>query len=424
MKILALAENVAENSTPNRLRLALIEEDVEFKIYAATTRMNDANVIEIKGNYWEKLKHKIDYFVRQLEKKICGYSFVKGFPFTNEHTGINIISCIQKENPDIIQLHWLGGYFLSPKQIEQILKLGKPVIFVCHDNGHFTGGCHVRMGCERYQQSCGYCPQICSKRKNDWSYRNLNSKIKAYQNDNITVVSPSTWMDGNVTKSQVFKNRPHFVIPNSVNIEIFKPLDGKSLRNKYKIEQDCVVILFGAVNAVDVPYKGYQYLLDALDIFEENYLNNTNKRVQAVVFGSDQGDKREGKSISIKYIGRCNELEMAEAYNLADVYVVPSLEDSFNNTVVESMACEVPVVAFATGGITDIIDHQKNGYLANYKDAADLAKGLDWVINNTVTYKLNKHAREKVEICYTRKCVAKQYVELYKNIMKNIQDAK
>lgn len=417
MKIIALAQNIKDNSTPNRLRLAVNEyyKDADFKILTFNSLVDSPDVIEIKKGLFDKVKNKLSFFKKSVEQKINKYIVKDGFPFTIEEYGIDISKNSYIKNADIIQLHWLGGYFLSPNEIGKLINLKKPVIFVCHDNGHFTGGCHVRMECERFKNECGNCPQINSRTLKDWTYKTLKKKKRCYSGDNISVVSPSVWMDNNVSDSVVFANVSHFIIPNSVNQIIFFKKDKDSLREKYNIEKNKTVILFGAVNAVSSPYKGYEYLIESLKLIEKR--NDENHEIEAVVFGADDGIRTVGKSLNIRYLGKLNEEQMSEAYNLAEVYVVPSLEDSFNNTVAESMACETPVVAFATGGINDIVDHKVNGYLAKQRDTNDLADGIEWVIRNSEINSLGIKAAEKINRCFTREIVAKKYYDLWSSVI-------
>lgn len=413
IKVVALAENVSKNSTPNRLRLSLQGSRIDFKILARINHVESQDVIQIKETFITKIKHKIDYLLKKEDKK-RKYNISKGMPFTSENTGIDVSKYHEIQDADIIQLHWLGGYCLSSREIHKLVKTKKKIVVVCHDNGHFTGGCHVRMGCEKYKTGCGNCPQLHSNIEKDWSYKTIRAKKKSYEDGSITVVSPSSWMDKNVSESLVFKGFDHRIIPNSVNTDIFKKLDRVNLRKKYDISENDKVILFGAVSAVSVPYKGYDYLIKSLEL-----LQNTGEKVQLklLVFGSDKGELNCVNDIPIKYLGKLDEEHMAEAYNLADVYVVPSLEDSFNNTVVESMACETPVVAFATGGITDIILHKETGYLAEYKNSKDLAFGIEWILNNDNYYDICASAKERVYTNYTREVVSKQYIELYNEII-------
>ena len=102
---------------------------------------------------------------------------------------------------------------------------------------------------------------------------------------------------------------------------------------------------------------------------------------------------------------------MAELYASVDAFVTPSLRDNLPNTIMEAMACGTPCVGFNVGGIPEMIDHRVNGYVARYKDAADLADGIRYVLDNRE--ELGRNAREKVMREYSEETVAKKYIEVY-----------
>jgi glycosyltransferase involved in cell wall biosynthesis len=77
------------------------------------------------------------------------------------------------------------------------------------------------------------------------------------------------------------------------------------------------------------------------------------------------------------------------------------------------MACGVPCVGFKVGGIPEEIDHQKNGYVATYRDAADLARGLRWVLYDANREALSQASLSKVHRCYSQQNVALKYTEIY-----------
>ena len=414
IRIVQLNENVKSTSIPNRTRMGLQKEGISVTLLTAHSQVSAENVQEVKGSLGYKLLRKVDMLLKKI-----GYIFFYlddiSMPFSYDKVGINIAKCSCVQEADIIELHWICGSFLSVRSLRNLFALNKPIVWVCHDNWPFTGGCHVRLGCEGYRSSCGKCPQLQSNIQRDWSYRLLKSKKRAIRDAEITVVSPSTWMDKNVMQSSLFSECRHLVIPNPIDVTRFVPMKKDLLREKYHIEKDAIVILFGAVNAASTPYKGYSYLLDALDILEEKECGG--KIIEAVVFGADDGDKREDEKIRIRYLGYLDEAGMAEAYNLADIYIVPSLEDSFNSTVAEALSCATPVVSFATGGITDIINHKENGYLAKYKDAEDLANGVEWVLTHNENNVLGNNGREKVKREYETSVVAKKYATLYRSLV-------
>ena len=418
IRVVHVNESLKNNSVPNRIRIGGdgLGGDVSTKILTVHSEVDNDDVFEIKGSFIYKVFRKISSIISQMEYKVS-YCKEAGMPFSYYNVGIDISKEQIVQEADIIVLHWICGSFISTRGLSKILGLNKPVVWVCHDNWPFTGGCHVRMGCEKFRDECGKCPQLQSNRRKDWSYRLLKAKKRAIRKGNITVVSPSTWMDDHVAESSLLSGFNHYVIPNPIDTAKFVPIDRIKVRQKYNFDNDAVTILFGAVGATATPYKGYSYLLQALELLEENLKDDI--VINAVVFGASDGEKREGKRIAVKYLGYLSEDQMVEAYNLADVYVVPSLEDSFNSTVAEALSCTTPVVAFATGGIKDIIDHQENGYLAKYKDAEDLARGIEWVLRENHNNMLGINGRNKVENTYQYSIVAKQYAKVYRTICKD-----
>ena len=111
------------------------------------------------------------------------------------------------------------------------------------------------------------------------------------------------------------------------------------------------------------------------------------------------------------------EKKIASIYNSVDTFVLPSLEDNLPNTIMEAMACGVPCVGFNTGGIPEMIDHQKNGYVAEYKSAEDLARGIRWVLCEADGKALGDEAIRKVNTNYSQYAVAMKYIEAYNQAM-------
>jgi len=94
------------------------------------------------------------------------------------------------------------------------------------------------------------------------------------------------------------------------------------------------------------------------------------------------------------------------------------LQEAFGQTASEAMACGTPVVAFGATGLLDIVDHQKNGYLAEPFDVKDLAKGIDWVLEHNAPESLSVSAINKIRNCFDYKVVAPKYIELYRSVLK------
>ena len=316
-------------------------------------------------------------------------------------------------NMDLVHLHWVCGGLL---RLESLRKFRKPIVWTLHDMWAFTGGCHYDEGCGRYKDSCGICPQLKSRRQSDLSRWVWKRKKKAWQDLNITIVTPSQWLAECAKESSLFQNSRIEVIPNGIDTEQYKPFDKKLVREMLKLPQDKNIIIFGAVSATSYKRKGFQYLQEALQKMTKGGLRET---TELVVFGSSEPEKPLDLGFKTHYMGQLHDdISIVSIYAASDVFVVPSLQDNLPNTIMESLACGTPVVAFGVGGIPEMIEHRRNGYLAKPEDPNDLAKGLNWVlVDPQRTLKMREAARKKTVKEYALESQAKRYKDLYEDIL-------
>lgn len=412
MKIVSIQAGINQSSIPYKLLKLYKKMGIETKLLVLESSVKDDDVINVHPKFITKMLRK--YSIKNSWKRINRQKqFIDdGIPFSvMTEYGIDLTKHKVVREADIIQVHWIGARFLSPENMVQLTNIGKPVVFINHDSSLFTGGCHIRLGCERFVDGCGKCPELHSSCNEDITSHIVDNKSKINKSKSI-VVSPSKWMDYNASKSIVFKGCEHYVIPNPIDTEVFKPLDRNTIREKYGIKQEKTVLLFGAVNAVSAVHKGYEYLISAIKRLSEIY---DTSNIELVVFGSDGGDNNIC-NISISYLGRLNEEEMVEAYSLSDIYVFPSIDDNFPGTVLEASSCELPIVSFTTGGVPDIVEHKVTGYLARYKDSDNLAEGIKWVLDNDIKH-LGKNARVKMLKEFSNKVVCELHSNLFKKLL-------
>lgn len=337
--------------------------------------------------------------------------------FTFPYLGEDITKIDLVKNSDVINLHWINGGFLSLSSLHKLGELHKPVVWTLHDMWAFTGGCHYSSGCEKFLNNCSNCPSLFFKSDNDISNKIFNEKIKLFENLNLTIIACSTWLAKTAAKSRLFKNKKIYAIPNPLDISLFKPTEKMSARRILKLPSDKKLILIGAMNLKD-KRKGFRFLIEALDII--NRLNSkSNKQIELVVFGKLDENSLDKIPFKVHQLGKLKtEDKILMAYNSADVYVAPSLEDNLPNTIMEAMACGVPVVAFNVGGIPDMIDHMQNGILAEIKSSEDLAKGINLLLEDKeLREKFSAASREKVVNNFNQKLVAEKYLEVYKSIL-------
>jgi glycosyltransferase involved in cell wall biosynthesis len=324
----------------------------------------------------------------------------------------NLSSKVYALDPDLIHLHWIAGGFL---RIETLHKFRKPVIWTLHDMWAFTGGCHYDEGCERYRNECGVCPQLDSKRLYDLSRFVWRRKKKAWQDLEITIVTPSKWLAGCVKSSSLLQDHRTVVIPNGLDTECFKPIDKKTARNILSLPSDKKLVLSGSIDAFSDKRKGMHYLEPALKKLQDYGLH---EKAELVIFGSSEPAIPPDFALRTRYMGNLyDDVTLSLLYAAADVFVSTSTQDNLPNAIIEAFACGTPAVAFNVGGIPDIIEHKADGYLSKALDPDDIAEGIKWVLESPERCnQLGIAARRKAVQEYDIKIQARRYADLYKEV--------
>lgn len=317
-------------------------------------------------------------------------------------------------NPDLVHLFWVNSGFMK---IETLRRFNKPIVWTLHDMWPFTGGCHYDDECGRFRQSCGSCPILDSVSDHDLSRQIWKRKQQSWGDVPIVVVATSHWLAEMARASTVFKDKRIEVIPNGLDTDKYKPLDKRAAREAYGLPQDKNLILFSAMGATVDKRKGNHLLVPALKKIAQA---GWGERSELIIIGATAPDNPPDFGMKTHYMGHLNdEMSQILLYSAADVTVAPSMQENLSNTVMESLACGTPVVAFNIGGMPDMIDHQYSGYLASPFELDDLAAGMMWVLENKTRYDmLSQHARKTVLERYELKTVSNQYVALYQDILK------
>src|SRR4030095_660168 len=310
---------------------------------------------------------------------------------------------------DIVCLYWVGADFLTPKQIGQI---NKPIVWRLSDKWAFTGGCHYSGDCKRYEEHCGCCPQLVTNKKKDFTWFQWKKKNKAWKDKNITVVAPSSWIANAAGSSSLFRNRSIVRISTGVDHNVFKPINKEEAREALGLPRDSKIILFGANNALESTYKGVIFFRKMIEqLAHKNFI--------FLIFGSDRNQQTDAIYKKVKFLGTLREeKDLRQAYSAADIFICPSTEDNLPNTVLESMACGTPCIAFRnSGGVVDAIDHKENGYLAEFKSGDDLSNGIAWISETNNNGQISDKAREKILKEFTLEKQVNSLIELYHSVL-------
>ena len=282
--------------------------------------------------------------------------------------GQDVTKTKEYKEADVIHLHWVNQGFISLSAIHRFIKDGKKVVWTMHDAWNTMGAYHLSI---QWQETF----------LERWTWRR---KLKLYAKNKIQFIACSQWLRDEALCSPLMELLPVKAIPNPIDTTLFSPQQHKKHGRR---------ILFVAQN-VNNPMKGMQYLDEAVKMLKGN------EEVEVIALGRD-----------IPYINKVE--EMVQLYNSVDAFVLPSLSENLPNPIMEAMACGTPCVGFNVGGIPEMIDHKENGYVARYKEAADLAEGIRYVLHPDNHERLSKTAREKVLRCYSEESVAKLYVNIY-----------
>lgn len=316
--------------------------------------------------------------------------------------------------PDIVHLHWIAAGFI---RIESLRHFNKPLVWTMHDSWAFTGGCHIPFDCKKYCESCGRCPALGSKKENDLSHWIWKRKKRAWKNLDLTIVTPSRWLAECARSSSLLSDFRIEVIPNGININRFKPINKQYARDILSLPKDKKIVLFGSMNCLDDRIKGFHLLVPALKKAAAGY----NDEIELVIFGASKPQNVPDIGLKTTFMGVLHDdISLALLYAAADLLVAPYLQDNLPFTVMEAMACGTPCVAFDVGGVSDMIEHHRNGYLARPFESEDLAEGIRWVLDDEPRWKyLSIEARKKIENEFELKYIAQKYADLYNDILNN-----
>ncbi len=321
---------------------------------------------------------------------------------------------VMATQPDIVHLHWINQGFLS---MASLAHMPLPLVWTLHDTWAFTGGCHIPRDCRGYLATCGHCPLLKSTSPFDmsrWAHRRKQKAFKAIKQQ-LTIVAPSTWLADCARKSSLLKDTDIEVIANGVDHRVFRPVPKPLAKRMLGLPPDRKLIMFGAMGALADSNKGNYLLSDALQRLRGELADT-----ELVIFGTDQPAAPTDYGLPVRYAGTISDdAVLALHYAAAEVVVVPSVQENLPYVALEAMACGTPVVAFAVGGIPEVIDSGLNGYLAQSLDVSDLGRGIHWVLNCTgETYaQLSGKAHDKITSCFSLDKHAAQHLKLYDRIL-------
>jgi glycosyltransferase involved in cell wall biosynthesis len=313
---------------------------------------------------------------------------------------------LDRSGADLVHLHWVGDETLS---IDEIGRIAAPVCWTMHDMWPFCGAEHYDdlQHAGRWRTDYASVTRPPGYRGPDldaWTWRR---KQRAWAGRRFELVGPSAWIAECARGSRLLAHQPAHVIPNCVDTEVFAPVPAAEARAAWGLPPDRKYLLFGAQSGTADPRKGFHLLRSALEVLAR--APGQVPGLELLVFGAGAGGL-DGLGLPVHHVGSVgDERRLALLYAAADAFAAPSMQDNLPNTVVEALACGTPCVAFATGGMPELLAHRQTGWLAQPFDTDDFCAGLRFVL----TASLREPCRERAVARHAMAPVAAAYQALY-----------
>ena len=303
--------------------------------YGRGEKINEPHVYKTCGEVYSKINHLLSEFT--------GVMYGGCFFSTNK-----LIKIIKKENPDVVHLQCINGYFVNIYRLVSWLKKHDiKTVLTLHAEFMYTANCGHALDCDKWQMGCGHCPRLKQETKSffiDGTHKSWMKMKKAFDgfNDNLVVTSVSPWLMERAKLSPILNDKKHEVVLNGVNTDVFHFYDTSELRSQMGLTG--VKVIFHATPSFDDNINnikgGYHVLKLAEKMLNEN--------VKFVVAGSHP----EGLKVppNVILLGKVSDQELlAKYYSMADVTLLTSKKETFSMVTAESLCCGTPVVGFKAG---------------------------------------------------------------------------
>ncbi len=387
-----------------RLHNQLLKEGLEASFLAMqkNSKEDSIHTAPFKFRLRQSINNKVSSSLLKLESNPRHIFKSLNYFSTGLHKWIN------QQDADVVHLHWVNADMIS---IDEIAKIKKPIVWTLHDMWAFCGAEHY----VDLETPSRFEDNYSSSRAKDisgvdWEKRMCTYKQKKWKDCKFHFVTPSYWLNNCLSES-FLRDHPSCVIRNGLDLGVFKPSDIVEVRNKLGLPLNKKLLGFGAIKATGDKRKGYDYLVKALHFLKESF----SEELELVVFGADALPDKGSIPFKSHCLGNIyDEAKLSRIYCAIDCFIAPSTQENLPNTLVESLACGTPSVAFNIGGNSDIIDHKINGYLAKPFDSKDLADGIKWVLKET---SLADKCRQKTIDCFDISKVTQQYLDLYEQVL-------
>jgi glycosyltransferase involved in cell wall biosynthesis len=274
---------------------------------------------------------------------------------------------------EVAHLHNLHGGYFDLRELA-VLSRRFPVVVTPHDMWLATGHCAHSLGCERWLAGCGSCPhlRVYPALLRDGTAGNLRRKRDIYRRSSLRFGVPSRWLASILERSVVAPAIEELrVIPNGVDLSVFRPGDRVAARRRLGVGDVELVLVFAGHGIRTNDFKDYATFDSALSRLG----SSKGGPITAFALGSDGERTLVRGRVTVREVRLLPPNGVVEYLRAADLYVHAARAETFPLTILESLACGVPVVASAVGGVPEQVTSQ-TGILVEPGDPEALAVAI------------------------------------------------
>lgn len=398
-----------------RLMQAMRRRGLDVRMVVYTKSSSEEAVSTVGSRYTRALRFCLERAWMLLRGAV---PYDKIFQVSSADFAINVHTHPWVKEADIICLNWFNQGLLNTEGIRQLHRMGKKIIWTLHDMWAFTGICHHAYECDHYEDKCGGCMFISGGGgPDDLSHRIWEKKMEVYSEVPITFVTVSRWLERKARSSSLLRDKPVTTIHNAFPIESFYTAPPAHVDTLLTVSKPNL-ILMGAAR-LDDPIKGLQYAIDALNIIFDRYPEVADSTA-IYLFGAMRNPEiLDTLRVSHRWLGMVRDPKILRyLYASAKVVLSTSLCESLQGTLIEGQAAGAIPVTFGGDGREDIVTHLENGYIARYRDPADIAEGILWALNADIP---RQKLHDSVEERFGSEKITDRYLELFSKILDNRQ---
>jgi|GEM_PF-653478 len=376
------------------LKNGLVDRGFGTKMFVSEKFSGDADVYKISNPGLDR--------TRELERRGLLYYDIKSTSLLAHNR--DFTSC------DVFHFHNLHGGYFNPFALPGLTRL-KPSVWTLHDMQALTGHCAYAFDCDKWQTGCGNCPNLGTYPAVaiDQTARMWEDKRRIYAESNVEIIVPSQWLKDAVAKS-ILKDKKVHLIYNGIDERIYRPYDKSAVRRQLKLPEDAIVIGFVSHKGLLEQRKGSDFILEAYKYFIAKYPN-----LYFLCIGGKSENAPKERLLQIPFV--TDESILAQIYCAADVFMFPTLADNCPLIVLELMGCGVPIVSFEVGGVPELIEHGKTGFLAPYKNIGELIHLTEQlVLDEAGRRRFSQAASERLRERFTLDRMIDNHIRLYDSL--------